>query len=162
LRLGLALHTTNNQKIIGKEFLMGLDINWIKTQLQEAKVRKPVGDATMKLIELFDSIELTNENKEKAVEMFSMLALGHAYVKSVKNELWMPVRPGDIKVADEVRVRADAYQGETGTLHNGRRGRVVGVRYGDVIIRSTDGKSPALEGAHYPPQMLEKLVVTVD
>jgi hypothetical protein len=141
---------------------MGLDINWIKTQLQEAKVRKPVGDATMKLIELFDSIELTNENKEKAVEMFSMLALGHAYVKSVKNELWMPVRPGDIKVADEVRVRADAYQGETGTLHNGRRGRVVGVRYGDVIIRSTDGKSPALEGAHYPPQMLEKLVVTVD
>ena len=141
---------------------MGLDINWIKTQLQEAKVRKPVGDATMKLIELFDSIELTNENKEKTVEMFSMLALGHAYVKSVKNELWMPVRPGDIKVADEVRVRADAYQGETGTLHNGRRGRVVGVRYGDVIIRSTDGKSPALEGAHYPPQMLEKLVVTVD
>jgi hypothetical protein len=141
---------------------MGLDMNWVKAQLQEAKVRKPVGDATIKLIELFDSIELTNEQKEKAVEMFSMLALGHAFVKNKKNELWMPVRPGDIKVADEVRVRADAYEGETGTLHNGRRGVVVGVRYGDVIIRSTDGKSPALEGAHYPPQMLEKLVVTVD
>jgi hypothetical protein len=96
------------------------------------------------------------------MEMFSLLGLGHAYVKTNKNELWMPVRPGDIKTADEVRVRADAYEGETGTLHNGRRGVVVGVRYGDVIIRSTDGKSPALEGAHYPPQMLEKLVVTVD
>jgi hypothetical protein len=141
---------------------MGLDMNWVKTQLQAAKVRKPVGDATIALIELFDSFTLTDEQRAKSMEMFSLLGLGHAYVKTNKNELWMPVRPGDIKTADEVRVRADAYEGETGTLHNGRRGVVVGVRYGDVIIRSTDGKSPALEGAHYPPQMLEKLVVTVD
>jgi hypothetical protein len=141
---------------------MGLDMTWVKTQLQAAKVRKPVGDATIALIELFDSFTLTDEQRAKSMEMFSLLGLGHAYVKTNKNELWMPVRPGDIKTADEVRVRADAYEGETGTLHNGRRGVVVGVRYGDVIIRSTDGKSPALEGAHYPPQMLEKLVVTVD
>jgi hypothetical protein len=141
---------------------MGLDMDWVKTQLQAAKVRKPVGDATIALIELFDSFTLTDEQRAKSMEMFSLLGLGHAYVKTNKNELWMPVRPGDIKTADEVRVRADAYEGETGTLHNGRRGVVVGVRYGDVIIRSTDGKSPALEGAHYPPQMLEKLVVTVD
>jgi hypothetical protein len=137
-------------------------MTWVKTQLQAAKVRKPVGDATIALIELFDSFTLTDEQRAKSMEMFSLLGLGHAYVKTNKNELWMPVRPGDIKTADEVRVRADAYEGETGTLHNGRRGVVVGVRYGDVIIRSTDGKSPALEGAHYPPQMLEKLVVTVD
>ena len=141
---------------------MGLDMNWVKAQLQAAKVRKPVGDATIALIELFDSFTLTDEQRAQSMEMFSLLGLGHAYVKTNKNELWMPVRPGDIKTADEVRVRADAYEGETGTVHNGRRGVVVGVRYGDVIIRSTDGKSPALEGAHYPPQRLEKLVVTVD
>lgn len=141
---------------------MGLDMNWVRTQLQAAKVRKPVGDATIALIELFDSFTLTDEQRAKSMEMFSLLGLGHAYVKTNKNELWMPARPGDIKTADEVRIRADAFQGETGTLHNGRRGVVVGVRYGDVIIRSTDGKSPVLEGAHYPPQMLEKLVVSVD
>lgn len=141
---------------------MGLDMNWVKAQLQAAKVRKPVGDATIKLIEVFDSFELTDEQRAKSMEMFSLLGLGHAYVKTNKNELWMPARPGDIKTADEVRIRADAYEGTTGTMHNGRRGVVVGVRYGDVIIRSTDGKSPALEGAHYPPQMLEKLVVAVD
>ena len=45
-------------------------------------------------------------------------------------------------------------------LHNGRRGVVVGVRYGDVIVKMTDGKEPALEGAHYPPQKLEKLILT--
>jgi hypothetical protein len=94
--------------------------------------------------------------------MFSKLALGHAYIKETKNELWVPVRPGDIKVGDEVRVRADAYQGDLGTIHNGRRARIVAVRYGDVIIKTTDGKAPELDGAHYPPQVLEKLVLTVD
>jgi len=137
---------------------MALDIKWIKAQLQAARVRKPVGDATMKLIELFDTIELTAEQQQTTVEMFSKLSLGHAFVKDGKQETWVPARPGDIKVADEVRVRADAYQGELGRFHNGRRGKVVGVRYGDVIFKSTDGKEPALDGAHYPPQMLEKLV----
>ena len=141
---------------------MALDINWIKTQLQGARVRKPVGDATMKLIEMFDELKLTDEQKAQTVETFSKLALGHAFVKENKNELWMPARPGDIKVTDEVRVKSDAYNGELGALHNGRRGKVVGVRYGDIIFKSTDGKEPVLEGAHYPPQMLEKLVATVD
>jgi len=141
---------------------MELDINWIKIQLQAAKVRKPVGDATMKLIEFLDSIDLPEEHREKTVEMFSKLALGHVFVKNKKDEIWVQARPGDIKVTDQVRVRAEAFSGETGTLHNGRRGVVVGVRYGDIIFKSTDGKEPSLEGAHYPPQMLEKLVVVLD
>lgn len=137
---------------------MGLDMKWVKEQLQAARVRKPVGDATMQLIELVDSIELTDEQREQAVEMFSKLALGHAHVKINKKEIWTPARPGDIKVADQVRVRADAFSGELGTVHNGRRGVVVGVRYGDVILKSTDNKEPVLNGAHYSPHALEKLV----
>lgn len=137
---------------------MGLDMKWIKEQLQAAKVRKPVGDATMKLVELIDSMELTDEQREQAVEMFSKLARGHAHVKINKKETWIPARPGDIKVADEVRVRADAFSGEAGTVHNGRRGVVVGVRYGDVIFKSNDNKEPFLDGAHYSPHALEKLV----
>jgi hypothetical protein len=70
------------------------------------------------------------------------------------------VQPGFIKVSEVVRVKADAFDGELGALHNGRKGVVVGVRYGDVIIKSTDGKEPILEGAHYPPAKLEKLVLT--
>jgi len=139
---------------------MSLDINWIKSQIQAAKVRKPVGDATLKMIEAFDTVELTDEQKKQVVDLFSKLSLGHAYVKENKKELWVDARPGDIKVSDVVRVKADAYTGELGTLHNGRKGRVVGVRYGDVIFKSEDGKEPVLDGAHYPPQMLEKMVVT--
>jgi hypothetical protein len=137
---------------------MGLDMKWIKEQLQAAKVRKPVGDATMKMLELLDSIEINEDQREQAVEMFSKLARGHAHVKINKNETWVPARPGDIKVADEVRVKADAFSGETGTLHNGRRGVVVGVRYGDIIVKSNDGKEPVLDGAHYSPHALEKMI----
>ena len=139
---------------------MALDMNWVKQQLQAAKVRKPVGDATMKMVEFFDSMELEDEHRKKAVEMFSILANGHAYVKENKKETWVPVRPGDIKVTDEVRVKADAYDGELGAFHNGRRGVVVGVRYGDVIIKTTDGKEPVIDGGHYSPYALEKLVVS--
>lgn len=136
-----------------------LDMNWVKSQLQAAKVRKPVGDATMKLIELFDSFDITKEYREKTIEMFSVLAKGHVVVKEKKDEKWVPVQAGDIKVTETVRVKADAFDGNLGTIHNGRRGVVVGVRYGDVIIKSTDGKEPILDGAHYPPNKLEKLVL---
>lgn len=146
------------RKLYRKETPVGLDINWVKEQLGAARVRKPVGDATMRLIELIDSIELSDEHREQAIEMFSKLARGHAHVKINKNEVWAPARPGDIKVADQVRVKADAYSGELGAFHNGRRGVVVGVRYGDVIVKTNDGKEPVLDGAHYKPYDLEKLV----
>lgn len=137
-----------------------LNMDWVKSQLQAAKVRKPVGDATLKLVELFDSFDnLTPEFKQKTIEMFSKLALGHVVIKENKDEVWVPVQPGFIKVTETVRVKADAFDGELGMIHNGRRGVVVGVRYGDVIIKTNDGKEPVLDGAHYPPQKLEKLLV---
>jgi len=139
-----------------------LNMDWIKSQLEAAKVRKPVGDATLKLLELFVTFDkLNDEGKEKTVQVFSKLALGHAWVQSNKNEVWVDVRPGDIRISETVRVRHNAYSGELGTMHNGRQGVVVGVRYGDVIVKSTDGKTPVLDGAHYSPHSLEKLIVKV-
>ncbi len=136
-----------------------LDMEWVKSQIASAKVRKPVGDAVLKLVQLFDSFDLTVPQKEKVVELFSKLGLGHAFIVENKDEKWVSVRPGNIKVSEQVRVKFDAFDGKLGAIHNGRRGVVVGVRYGDIIIKSTDGKSPALDGAHYPPHRLEKLVV---
>lgn len=135
-----------------------MDTQWVKEQLQAAKVRKPVGNATIKLLEFFESLDLEQEFHEKTLEVFSTLAQGHAYAKENKKEAWTDLRPGAITVGDVVRVKTDAYDGNGGKIHNGRRGRVVAVRYGDVIFNSTDGKTPDLNGAHYPPQVLEKLV----
>ena len=45
-----------------------------------------------------------------------------------------------------------------GKIHNGRRGKIVSIRYGDIIVKTTDGKEPMMEGFHYTPQQLEKRV----
>ncbi len=81
-----------------------------------------------------------------------------AVVETPKDEIWEDARPGFLKVGDEVRVKADAFEDELGQLHNGRRGKIVGVRYGDIIIKTIDGKEPVLDGSHYSPYKLEKLV----
>jgi hypothetical protein len=143
-----------------KENIMGnLDMEWVKSQLEQAKVRKVVGDSVIKLIDLIESFDkLSEDNRAKVVEIFSKLSLGHAYIVDNSQETWVSAQPGQIKVADQVRVKADAFTGPLGTTHNGRRGVVVAVRYGDVIIKTNDGKQPVLDGAHYPPQKLEKMV----
>jgi hypothetical protein len=72
--------------------------------------------------------------------------------------VWIPLQPGQITVGDQVRVMSDAFDDKTGMIHNGRLGKVMAIRYGDVIFKSTDGKSPELNGVHYSPYKLEKRV----
>ncbi len=107
-----------------------IDIDWIKEQLTNKKPKKVVGDAVIKLMEV---------------------------VPQNPDERWVPAQAGQLTVGDTVRVRFDAFTGSNGVLHNGRRGRIVGVRYGDIIVKTTDGKVPVLDGTHYPPNLLEKL-----
>lgn len=135
-----------------------LDRDWVVSQIEAARVKRPVGNATLKLVEFVDSLNISNETKRQALELTSKIALGHAVVQENDDEVWAPVRPGDIRTAEQVRVRADAFSGDIGAIHNGRRGVVIGVRYGDVIVKTTDGRDPYLEGAHYSPHQLEKLV----
>jgi hypothetical protein len=76
-----------------------------------------------------------------------------------KNEKWVRAQAGAIKVADTVRVMYNAFDEDSGkSAMNGRRGRVVGVRYGDIIVKTNDGKNPVIDGAHFKPENLEKLV----
>lgn len=65
--------------------------------------------------------------------------------------------PGRLVVGDEVLVREDAFSGELAPIHNGRRGRIVAIRYGDIIVNSTDDMQPSLVGTHYSPYHLLKL-----
>jgi hypothetical protein len=137
------------------------DMDWVKQQLTEGKVTQPVGTAVLRLFEVWDTMTHTAETAKDTIDVFAKLALGHALVDpepEIQGQ-WVAAHPGFVKVADTVRVKADAFDGSTGTIHNGRVGRVVAVRSGNVIINSTDGKAPKLEGAHYSPFQLEKLFV---
>ena len=131
---------------------------WIREQMQEAKVKVGVGNALLKLLESWEKLTLTDKNAKEVVGLFSKLALGHSLVQEAADEVWADAQPGFITVGDEVRVKHDAYDGSTGAMHNGRRGKVVGVRYGDIIFKSTDGKEPVLDGSHYSPYQLQKRV----
>ena len=132
---------------------------WIIEQLEAAKVKVGSGKAIMKLLEAWEEIpKLSGPMTEEILSVFSSLAKGHAFLEEEdENDYdWTQLQPGSITVGDVVRVKADAFGDELGPTHNGRRGTVVAVRYGDVIFNSTDNKDPKLNGVHYSPYKLEK------
>lgn len=138
-----------------------VNYEWVRQQLQEAKVKVGSGNAVLKLLETWETMEKLSPNLAKeAVAVFSKLALSKNILEPVDEPeaVWIPLQPGNIKVGDEVRVLSDAFSDKTGVMHNGRSGKVIAIRYGDVIINSTDGKSPELKGVHYSPYKLEKRV----
>lgn len=132
---------------------------WVIEQLEAAKVKVGSGKAILKLLDAWAEIPKLSDNMtEEVLNVFPKLARGHV-LKTEENEddyRWEDLQPGQITVGDVVRVKADAFDGNLGAMHNGRRGKVVAVRYGDVIFKSTDNRDPILDGVHYSPYKLEK------
>jgi hypothetical protein len=128
-----------------------VDMPWVKEQLTNNKTKRVVGDHVIALLEKWEELKNTDPDPQKneanlsqIIELFGKLALGHAIIVDTKNERWVPAQSGQIVVADEVRVKWNAFDGDMGKLHNGRRGKVVSIRYGDIIVKTTDGKEPVL------------------
>lgn len=139
-----------------------IDIEWVKQQLTAGRVTQPVGTAVLRLLEVWNTMNHTEKTAQDTVDVFSKLAVGTALIAETAEDedgYWIPAAPGAIAMADTVRVKVDAYQGDLGVLHNGRIGRVVGIRSGDIIVKTTDDR-PVLEGVHYSPHQLEKWVRT--
>ena len=134
---------------------------WVAEQLEAAKVKVGSGKAILKLLEAWEEIPKLSDNMtEEVLTIFPLIAKGHV-LKVEENDddyTWVDLQSGQITVGDVVRVKADAFSDNLGTIHNGRRGKVVAVRYGDVIFKADDGKNPPLEGIHYSPYKLEKRV----
>ena len=141
--------------------MKNIDMDWAKTQLENAGISTPVGVSVLALIDTWLALEHPDTSDEQVLNILYKLCRSISVVETPTNEIWEAAGPGFIRVGDEVRVKADAFDGELGQLHNGRRGKVVAVRYGDIIIKTTDGKQPVLDGSHYSPYKLEKLVATV-
>jgi hypothetical protein len=135
-----------------------IDFEWAKQQLTEAKTKRGVGDAALELLKTWENMSVDDEFVEDALETFKVLAQGHSLLAPYADEIWIEATPGQLKVADKVRIKSNAFSGEVGRTHNGRVGVIVAIRYGDIIVRMTDGKEPTLDGAHYSPFHLEKRV----
>lgn len=136
-----------------------VDFEWVKEQLTKARVRKGPGDVAIELLKKWEDIDLPEELASEAINTFAELAKGHALVEDgSKEEVWVPAMAGHMKVTDQVRVKKDAFGGALGKMHNGRRGVIIAIRYGDIIVNSTDNKKPPLDGSHYSPHHLEKRI----
>lgn len=134
-----------------------VDIDWVKQQFAKAKIKVGVGMAVLEMLKTWETINLKGKDAEDALKILSQVGLGHALVNDGKN-VWVDAQAGFIKVGEIVRVKADAFEGDIGVIHNGREGIVVALRSGDVIVNSTDEITPELSGAHYRPEKLQKLV----
>ena len=111
------------------------------------------------MLETWNAQKLSDNQLKETKEYFSKLAAGeNIYEDKTVDEVWVPAMPGQLTVGDEVRVLSNAFSDKAGVTHNGRRGKIIAIRYGDVIFKSTDGKTPDLEGVHYSPYKLEKRV----
>lgn len=133
-----------------------VDFDWVKAQLTKSKTRQNVGDAVLKLLAMWDELDLPEAAQSAVLEKFKSLAEYKAQDEEGSTERWFPVQIGaQVAVGDIVRVRADAFSREAGKTHNGRVGKVVAKRSGDIIVDSTDDVVPRLTGAHYPANKLE-------
>jgi hypothetical protein len=137
-----------------------IDMSWVHDQLTEAKIRQDVGTAVIRLIEVWNTMNHNEKTLGSTLETFTKLASGQPLVfpKDEEDGFWVQAQPGQIVVSNKVRVKLDAFRGELGPRHNGRVCKVVGVRYGDIIVKSIDGKKPELDGTHYSPHDLEKFI----
>jgi hypothetical protein len=136
-----------------------INFDWVRQQMQDAKVKIGTGNALLALLETWNTQNLSDNQVKETIEYFSKLAAGvNIHEDKLVDEVWVPAMPGQLTVGDEVRVLSDAFSDKAGVSHNGRRGKIIAIRYGDVIFKSTDGKDPVLEGTHYSPYKLEKRV----
>lgn len=138
-----------------------IDMDWVKEQLTRNKTKKYVGDAVLSLLGSWSDVKLPpkSDSSNEVLDIFYKLAKGHALIKDEKNETWVQVFTGSIKIADVVRIKYNAFDEKSGKNElNGRRGVIVGLRSGDIIIKTNDDILPVLDGAHVKPEFLEKLI----
>ena len=130
--------------------------DWARAQMSEAGYPQEVCTAVERLLDVWWTQRHSPQTATLTLDTFHKLAQGFAVVPEKPDEAWQSVKPGNVVVRDEVRVKFDAYRGEVGQSHNNRRGYVVAIRHGDIIVRYDDGKQPPGDGVHHSPYALEK------
>jgi hypothetical protein len=132
---------------------------WALGQMDDARLPQPIKTAVIRLLDVWWTQNHTKQTFDLTLTTFDALARGHALApKGGHDERWAVVKPGGIVRGEQVRVRFDAYSGPAGEAHNGRRGRVVALRQGDVIVKYDDKRQPPGDGVHHSPFVLEKLL----
>lgn len=135
---------------------MNIDWDWIDSQLTRAKISQPVKTSVKRLLEVMETMNHTDDTLRQTLDAFHKLSLTHAIAADDPDENWVQCLPGEYKSGDTVRVHADAYTGAHGSRHNGKRGRVAGVRGGSTIVIYDDAVSSE-DQSYHDPKKLDRL-----
>ncbi len=130
-----------------------IDFDKLHEQLKLSKTSPTVIRAVKTLGEAFNSADISDEDLDEILSKFDKLARGHLLVEPEPDARWLSGAARTPGVGQTVRVPLTQYQDRRSTL-NGRVGRVVAVRYGDVIVNTTDDGEP-YEGLRFRPHELE-------
>jgi hypothetical protein len=131
---------------------------WASEQLTRAKLPDALAGPVLRLLKSWWDIHHDPAEAKNILHTFTELAQQHSLELPDDGQfVWVPVKPGQIRVSEIVRVKPSAFTGELGEMHNGRVCRVVAIRSGDIIVNSIDG-GPRFEGTHYSPFALDKRV----
>lgn len=133
---------------------------WAREQMSNVDVPQQFQRLIERLLDVYwhqaAQDEYDPRTAENVLSTFIELAKGHSLLSEKDEEIWAPAKPGSLTVGEEIRVKNDAYDGPAGLLHNGRRGVITGIRYGDIYVRYTEGEDLQLPFIKHQPQLLEK------
>jgi hypothetical protein len=134
--------------------------DWVKDQFAQVKVKVGVGKAILRMLETWDEIDLKPQDAKQALELLAKLGMNEYIVPPKADDVWADSQPGFINVADIVRVKPDAYvEPELASAHNGKRGVIVAIRSGDVIVKydDTPSGSTQVDPRHSPYKLQKKI-----
>lgn len=149
--------------IYEKDSDTSLKLESVREHMNEAKVQQEVRWMVEHLLTSLwaeqERLSLSEDTVKQAIEIFDTVSKGHRIVPEAPDEVWIPARNGILVVGDTVRVRGDAYSKSPATAHNGRAGRIVGIRYGDIHVYYDAKPGETIHSSvRHKADMLEKRV----
>ena len=133
---------------------------WLQDQIQRFGVPEELQDPMTRLVKigwfLRQNHGLDQATYEKFLKTVMALSQEHNIAHADPESVWIQAKPGMLVVRDYVRVKDDAYTGETGLMHNGKTGVITAIRYGDIHVLYED--STGASTVRHSPHALEKKV----
>lgn len=131
-----------------------LDKKVLHDQFMLDKTDPHVVGRIMALLEVLEDGPQDDAKLDEVLEKFSKLAKGQMIADPEPDAKWLSGAVQTPGVGQTVRVPVDKFTGQRGQALNGRVGKVVAIRYGDVIFNTTDDLE-YIEGLRLRPHELE-------
>ncbi len=127
---------------------------WLAAQFEADKTDAAVANLIIAHLKTWESLDVKEGKEDDILERFVKLAKGQMIADPEPDAKWLSGAVQTPGVGQTVRVPPDKFTGHRGQALNGRVGKVVAVRYGDVIFNTTDDLE-YIEGIRLRPHELE-------